>query len=131
MGKISKPLAGTPLAHAVCFKPLSSVPVAHMVRDEGPMSPSEVCVKARRAHMVLAAGVLGEMDAGKVKLSPCLPSLPVERQLLVKKSLTAVLLQRVYLIRDYLQCAPTSELLKMQVGLKRQRIKAGRCISTC
>ena len=59
--------------------------------------------------MVLAACVLGEMDAGKVKLSPCLPSLPVERQLLIKKSLTAVLLQRVYLILDYLHRAPMSD----------------------
>ena len=47
LGKVGRPLAGTPLALVVCFKPLSGMPVAHMVHDESPMSASEVCVKAR------------------------------------------------------------------------------------
>lgn len=47
--------------------------------------------------MMLAACVLCELDASKVELGPSLPSLPGERQLLIQESLTAVLLQRVYL----------------------------------
>ena len=50
------------------------------------------------AHMMLAAGVLGEMDASKVKLSPSLTSLPAEGQLLIQECLAAILLQRVYVL---------------------------------
>lgn len=69
--------------------------------------------------MMLAAHILCKMNAGKVKLGPCLPSLPVERQFFIEKSLAAVLLQRVYLVCDYLHRAHMSELLKMQVDTNR------------
>lgn len=47
--------------------------------------------------MVVRAGVVGDMDASQVQLSPHLPSFPTECQLFVQECLSAVLLQRVNL----------------------------------
>ena len=47
------------------------------------------------SHMVLTAGVMGDVDASQVQLSPHLPSLPTESQLLIEECLSAVLLQRL------------------------------------
>lgn len=52
--------------------------------------------------MMPVACVLCEMDASKVKLSPCLTCLPAERQLFIQERLPAVLLQGVNVLRDYL-----------------------------
>ena len=48
--------------------------------------------------MMLAAGVLCEVDTSKVKLSPSLTSFPAEGQLFIQERLAAILLQRVYLL---------------------------------
>ena len=64
--------------------------------------------------MMLVACVLCEMDASKVKLSPCLTCLPTARQLFVQERLPAVLLQGVDLVGDCLHSIQEACCLHMQ-----------------
>jgi len=81
--------------------------------------------------MVLTAGVMGDMDASQVQVSPHLSSLPTESQLFIKECLSAVLLQRVNLpcrlhTIHHLQSSSPSNLVVSGSGCASLE---GRCLT--